>query len=221
MLKSVKIIKKDIENFSIKVKPSGEVIINAPKDASDEHIEFVLKKREKWIINKQEFFAKFKSREKELVSGEEMKYLGRSYRLKVNESKEEFVRLNRGTLELFVRDKNNFKKKQKLLDEWYKDKALICFFNIINEFNKMVKRDIKNVRIRKMKTRWGSCNAAKSYINLNLELIKKPKKCVEYVIFHELAHLVHPDHSKKFYEYLSVYMSDWQERKRMLENSLN
>lgn len=221
MLKGVKIIKKDIKNFSIKVKPSGEVIINAPEDASDEHIWFVLKKREKWIVSKQEFFAKFKSCEKELVSGEEMKYLGRSYRLKVNESKEEFVRLNRGTLELFVRDKNNFKKKQKLLDEWYKDRALICFFNIINEFNKIVKRDIKSVRIRKMKTRWGSCNAAKSYINLNLELIKKPKKCVEYVIFHELAHLVHPDHSKNFYEYLSVYMSDWQERKRVLENSLN
>ncbi len=93
------------------------------------------------------------------------------------------------------------------------------FFSILQEWNKIVKRDIKDIKIRQMKTRWGSCNPYKSYINLNIELIKKPKICIEYVIFHELTHLIYPDHSSKFYEYLSLYMSDWEKRKEILGQS--
>ena len=74
---------------------------------------------------------------------------------------------------------------------------MVYFFNILQKFNKITKQEIKNVRIRQMKTRWGSCNPHKSYINLNLNLIQKPKECIEYVIFHELTHLIYPNHSKK------------------------
>ncbi len=69
-----------------------------------------------------------------------------------------------------------------------------------------------------MKTRWGSCNTQKGFINLNLELIKKTKICIEYVIFHELVHLIYPNHSKEFYKYLTLYMPDWEERKEKLED---
>ena len=68
-----------------------------------------------------------------------------------------------------------------------------------------------------MKIRWGSCNPAKGYINLNSELIKKPRECIEYVVFHELAHLVHADDSAKFYNYLNLFMPDWKKRKEKLE----
>jgi predicted metal-dependent hydrolase len=68
-----------------------------------------------------------------------------------------------------------------------------------------------------MKTRWGSCNPSKGYINLNSELIKKAKESIEYVIFHELTHLVHLNHSKEFYNYLDTYMPDWRKRKDKLE----
>ena len=67
-----------------------------------------------------------------------------------------------------------------------------------------------------MKTRWGSCNPHKGYINLNLELIKNPKESIEYVVFHELSHLIHPNHSKEFYSYISAYMPDWKRRKEIL-----
>ena len=69
-----------------------------------------------------------------------------------------------------------------------------------------------------MKTRWGSCNPTKGYINLNSELIKKSKECIEYVIFHELTHLIHIDHNKQFYNFLSVYMPNWKKRKEKLES---
>lgn len=221
MLEGVKIVRKDVKNITLKVRPNGEAILTAPKAASDEHIKFIIGKRAKWIAQKRAFFASFKTPLKEYVSGEDFKYLGRSYRLKVVQSKQERVKLQRGYLELFVKDKSDTKRKENLIYEWYYEKATLYFFNILQEFNKIVKQDIKSVKIRQMKTRWGSCNPYKSYINLNIELIKKPKACIEYVIFHELVHLVHPSHSKQFYDYLSLYMSDWQKRKEILEHSPN
>ncbi|MEH1010976.1 SprT family zinc-dependent metalloprotease [Campylobacter concisus] len=178
-----------------------------------------MQKRAKWIAQKRAFFASFKTLKKEYVSGEDFKYLGRSYRLKVVQSKEERVKLQRGYLELFVKDKSDIKRKENLIYEWYYEKAMLYFFNILQEFNKIVKQDIKSVKIRQMKTRWGSCNPYKSYINLNIELIKKPKACIEYVVFHELVHLLYPDHSKKFYDYLTLYMPAWQKRKEILERT--
>ena len=165
-------------------------------------------------------FFSFKTSKKEYVSGEDFKYLGRSYRLKVVQSKEERVKLQCGYLELFVKDKSDLERKENLVYEWYHEKATLYFFTILQKFNKIVKQDIKSVKIRQMKTRWGSCNPYKSYINLNIELIKKPKACIEYVIFHELVHLVHPSHSKQFYDYLFLYMNDWEKRKKILEHSL-
>ena len=219
MQSDVKIIKKYVKNITLKVRPNGEAILTAPKAASDEHIKFIIEKRAKWIAQKCAFFASFKTPQKEYVSGEDFRYLGRSYRLKVVQSKEECVKLQRGYLELFVKDKSDLKRKENLVYEWYHEKAMLYFFNILQEFFKIVKQDIKSVKIRQMKTRWGSCNPYKSYINLNIELIKKPKACIEYVIFHELAHLLYPNHSKKFYEHLSLYMPDWQKRKEILERA--
>ena len=219
MLEDVKIVRKDVKNITLKVRPNGEAILTTPKAASDEHIKFIIKKRAKWIAKKREFFASFKTPQKEYVSGEDFRYLGRSYRLKVVQSKEERVKLQRGYLELFVKDKSDLKRKENLIYEWYHEKATLYFFNILQEFNKIVKQDIKSVKIRQMKTRWGSCNPYKSYINLNIELIKKPRVCIEYVVFHELVHLLHSDHSKKFYEHLSLYMPDWQKRKEILERA--
>ena len=221
MQSDVKIIKKDVKNITLKVRPNGEAILTAPNSASDEHIKFIIQKRAKWIAQKRAFFASFKMPQKEYVSGEDFRYLGRSYRLKVVQSKEERIKLQRGYLELFVKDKSDLKRKENLVYEWYCEKATLYFFNILQEFNKIVKQDIKSVKIRQMKTRWGSCNPYKSYINLNIELIKKPKACIEYVVFHELAHLLYPDHSKKFYDYLTLYMPDWQKRKEILDRAVS
>ncbi len=219
MLENILIVKKDVKNITLKVKPIGEVVLTTPKAVSDEYTEYIIKKRAKWIEQKKEFFASFQTNQKEYVSGEEFRYLGKSYRLKVISSKDENVKLQRGYLEIRTKNKNDLNKKQNLLYEWYYEKALLHFFSILQEWNKIVKRDIKNIKIRQMKTRWGSCNPYKSYINLNIELIKKPKICIEYVIFHELTHLIYPDHSSKFYEYLSLHMSDWEKRKEILEQS--
>lgn len=219
MYNGIQISKKDVKNITLKVKPSGEVVLTAPTITSDEHIDFILNKRAKWIEKKKEFYKSFEVPKKEYVSGEDFKYLGRSYRLKVIESKKQSVKLQRGYLEVYVKNKDDLKQKQNLVYDWYKQKAMLHFFNIVQEFNKIVKKEIKDIKIRQMKTRWGSCNPHKSYINLNIELIKKPKICIEYVVFHELVHLIYPNHSSEFYNYLSIYMSDWERRKAILEKT--
>lgn len=218
---NVEIIKKDVKHLTLKVKPTGEVILTAPVETSKEYIEHILKKRHKWITNKLTFYKQYQKPSKELVSGENFEYLGKNYRLKIYEANKELVKLQRGYFEIFVKNKKDFRKKEQLINDWYYDKALMHFFNILLKWNNITKKDISDIRIRQMKTRWGSCNTEKRFINLNLELIKKTKSCIEYVIFHELVHLIYPNHSKEFYKYLTLYMPDWEKRKEKLEaNSL-
>ncbi len=217
-MNNIQIIKKDVKNINIRVKPNCDVILTAPLKTTDEHISYVIKKRTNWIKKKLEFYKKNQLvLIKEYVSGENVKYLGRNYRLKVIESNEEIVKLQRGYLQLFIKDKNNLSKKKLLVDNWYRNKAKIHFDKALKKYQPIIKKDIKNVKIREMKTRWGSCNPTKSYINLNSELIKKSTQCIEYVVFHELTHLIHIDHNKQFYNFMSVYMPDWKKRKEKLE----
>lgn len=215
---NIQIIKKDIKNITLKVKPTCEVILTAPLLTTDEHIEYILKKRKDWISKKIAFYkANYEPQIKEYVSGESFKYLGKNYRLKIIQSDNECVKLQRGYIQIFIRNTSNLEKKKKLLNAWYILKAENYFKKIIAKYSNIVNVDIQNIRIRQMKTRWGSCNSAKSYINLNSELIKKPSNAIEYVIFHELAHLIHSNHSREFYNYLSTYMPDWKKRKILLE----
>jgi predicted metal-dependent hydrolase len=214
----VLIVKKDVKNINLKVKPSGEVILTAPNDSNDNEIAYVLKKRAEWIEKKIAYFDEHRALYvKEYVSGENFCYLGRNYRLKVIESLEEYVKLQRGYLYVFMKDTNDYEKKRRLLKAWYRQKATIHFKKAIEKYKPIVNQEIATVRVREMKTRWGSCNPAKGYINLNLKLIEKPTECIEYVVFHELAHLVHANHSVKFYNYLNLFMSDWKRRKMRLE----
>ncbi len=218
---NISIIKKDVKHIYIKVKPSGEVILTAPINSVGRDIEYVLKKRADWIDKKIAFFDAHRDIcKKEYVSGENFCYLGRNYRLKVIESREEGVKLQRGYLQIFVKDTVNYEKKQKLIKAWQTQKAKIHFQKAIEKYKPIVKQEIETIRIREMKTRWGSCNPSKGYINLNLKLIEKSTECIEYVVFHELAHLVHADHSVKFYNYLNLFMPDWKRRKDRLEKSL-
>jgi len=215
---NIQIVKKDVKHINLKVKPNGEVILTAPSDSKERDIAYVLKKRAGWIDKKIAFFQENQQvQEKEYVSGENFCYLGRNYRLKVIESKEEGVKLQRGYLQVFVKDTANLERKKRLVRAWYMVKAEIHFLKAIEKYTPIVKQEIANIRIREMKTRWGSCNPAKGYINLNLKLIEKPTECIEYVVFHELAHLVHTDHSAKFYSYLNLFMFDWKKRKDKLE----
>jgi predicted metal-dependent hydrolase len=212
------IIKKDIKNINLRVKPDGEVVMSVPLKTTNKHIAYVLNKRNDWIKSKLAFYkSRVIATKKEYVSGENCRFLGRNYRLKVIQSSEESVKLKGGYLNLSVKDKNGLKRKEYLVKQWYFQKAESHIKKAFDKYQLIVNQEVKSVRIRKMKTRWGSCNPVKSYINLNTELIKQPTRCIEYVVFHELAHLIYPNHNANFYNYLSVHMPNW----RLIKTSLD
>jgi predicted metal-dependent hydrolase len=215
------IIKKNVKNINLRVRPDCKVVMSVPIKTTDKHIEYVLKKRKDWIISKLDFYKSVPVLEiKEYVSGENCRFLGRNYRLKVIQNNEESVTLKGGYLNLLVKDKNNFKRKEYLVKQWYLQKSKNHIKKAFDKYQPIVNKEVKSFKIRKMKTRWGSCNPVKSYINLNSELIKFPTRCIEYVVFHELTHLIYPNHNKNFYNYLSVHMPNWKKSKDRLENYL-
>jgi len=215
----IQILKKNVKNLTIRIKPTAEIVVSVPKRLPDEVVNEFIKSKENWIKSKLKIISSRIKHQKEYVSGENFEYLGKNYRLKVIESKKEYVKLDKEFCYLYVKNKNDFAKKYKLIENWYREKAKEIFFLKIEKYNKITQKEINKITIRKMKTRWGSCNYNKKYINLNLELIKKPIECIEYVVFHELTHLIHPNHSKEFYDYISTYMPDWKRRKERLEKT--
>lgn len=215
-MQKVKIVYKDIKNFTLKVTPSFEVVLSAPKNASAKEIEYVLSKRKMWIEQRLQRFKKHIALPKELISGEDIYYLGKRYRLKIIASESEEVGLRGGFLEVRLRDSKDFAHKQRLIKAWYQKKAKQCFTQLLEKYSTLLGCEIQTLKIKEMKTRWGSCNPAKAYINLNLKLIEKNKRAIEYVILHELTHLKYFYHNREFYDYIGVYMPDWRERKLKL-----
>lgn len=209
------------KSLGISVTPELKVLVKAPIDSSLEKIKDKIRKKAPWIIKQQSFFLSFhpKTPARKFVGGESHLYLGRQYRLKILHSKSESVKLKGQFIEVETSDK--FKVKQ-LVNDWYLKNAKIKFHIIakplIDKFTKH-KVEPSSIVLREMATRWGSCTP-KGKIILNPELIKAPRGCIEYVIIHELCHLIHHDHTQKFIDLQTKEMKDWEKWKMKLEKLL-
>lgn len=218
--------RKNVKNVNLNVKITGEVIVTTGDEVPLDFIMRFVERKASWIIKQRKYFKDYETEskaKKELVSGESIKYLGKQYRLKVIESDRELVKYFRGYIYLYVKDKLNYKHKELLLNNWIDYKCMEIFKISYEKVYKIIgKYDIPDVKIsiRKMKSRWGSCLVEKQIIILNKELIKAPKYCIEYVIMHELIHLIYKNHDKKFYDFLYTLMPDWKERKRILDEEI-
>ena len=209
------------KSLGITVKPDLSVLVKAPVDTSLEKVKEKLRKKAPWIIRQQSFFLYFhpKTPARKYISGETHLYLGRQYRLKIVQTKIESVKLKGKFIEVATTDKLRVKQ---LVGEWYLRNAKTKFKTIAQPLiNKFKKHNIEpsSIVLREMPTRWGSCTP-RGKIILNPELIKAPKGCIEYVIIHELCHLVHHDHTQKFIELQTKEMHDWEKWKMKLEKLL-
>ncbi len=216
--------RKERKRLRINVLPDLSVEVIAPTSIPLEDVFYKVRKRAFWILKQRRYFEQFHpiEPEKEYVSGETHKYLGRQYRLKAVESTKNNVKLKGKYFYVYVKDKSDSGKVEELLYRWYRKKAKKKFAEIIEEYLPKLKKygiSEPTLTVRKMKSRWGSCNSKSKRIILNLELIKTPSHCVEYVIMHELCHLKYPNHTKAFYNFLSMVMPDWKERKQRLEKA--
>lgn len=214
--------RKSVKNINLKVKRDASVIITANKKVPHSYIIDFVKKKSPWILKNVEHFKQNLAEEikSEFISGETIKYLGRQYRLKVVESKENSFKLLGGYLQMFVEDKNNYRMKEALYDNWLKERANKVFKGSLKKMHEKIQKyniPFPQLSIRSMTSRWGSCLPYKNKITLNLQLIKAPKSCIDYVVLHELAHFKFRNHDKDFYNFLSVTMPDWRERKALLD----
>jgi hypothetical protein len=218
---------KNIKNMNISVKPDQTVYVSAPVSATYYRIESFVKEKARWILKQQSHFKSTKKvddSKKEYVSGETFKYLGAQYRLKVLESKEkEIVEVDDKYLIIHTKKKNDITRKQRLVNEWFRKEAFNRFNEALDEVYPLVENIVESkpqIEVKKMTKRWGSCLRKKNTILLNLELIKAPMHCIEYVVLHELIHFKYKNHNKAFYDKLTVIMPDWKQRKEILDEEI-
>ncbi len=209
------------KTLGITVTPDLDILVKAPFDSSIELIKAKLLKKAAWIIKQQSFFLSFqpKTPPRKYIGGETQLYLGRQYLLKIEFCEKDSVKLKGKFIEVKTSAKSKVKE---LVKEWYLLHAKSKFKEIadplIDKF-KRYKVEPDCIVLRDMPTRWGSCTP-KGKIILNPELIKAPKGCIEYVIIHELCHLIYHDHTKKFIELQDKEMPNWEKWKMKLENLL-
>lgn len=212
------VVRKNIKNINIRINKSGELKISAPLRLNSRIIEQFLISKESWMTEAIENRKQILENKKEnlYIDGEVHKIIGKDFFLKVIESKIDKIEIDGENLYLYTK-KNTKEYKEKLINKWYKEKANIIFSDIIDKWLKILNEKINHLSIKKMTTRWGSCNHKKKYINLNVELVKRSVFEIEYVVLHELSHLKHPHHGKSFYEYVGSYMSNYKEAEKLLK----
>ena len=209
------------KHFSLIVYPDLRVVARVPLKSKPEKVCSIIQKKLRWISKKIEYFNELEPifPPREFVSGETHYYLGRPYRLKIQEGIKVEIELIDSFIEIRLLLPEDNKKIKKIMLEWYKIRAKELLLKRIEKYLPdflelgAAKPEIK---FRKMKSRWGSCSR-KNIVTLNTELIKAPYYCSDYVVVHELCHLIHLAHNKKFYNLLEEQMPDWKERKKLLE----
>lgn len=219
--------RKNVKNVNLNIKPDLSIEVSANDHVPIDFIYNFVRSKGSWILKHIEEFkrvAPFERSEREYVSGESYKYLGRQYRLRVRETdEEELVKYFRGFIYLYVKDPENKRRKEQLLRNWYREKAKKIFHESLEKMYPLVgKYGIEKpaIEMRRMKARWGSALVEKNTILLNTELIKAPRYCIDYVILHELIHFIYNDHSDNFYSMLYTLMPDWQKRKKILDEEI-
>ena len=219
----VQVVRKDIKNIHIGVyPPQGRVRVAVPLSVDDDAVRLAVISRLNWIRRKRvEFVQQERQTLREFVSGESHYFEGRRYRLDVikSDGPPTVSLLNNKWMRLQVRLGADRDVREAVLDKWYRRRLREKLPLILAKWQPVVGEWIDDVRIKKMKTRWGSCNDDARRIWLNLELAKKPSPCVEYVLVHELVHLLERWHNDRFRELMDEFMPSWRARRDELNRA--
>lgn len=209
------------KTLGVTVNPDTSVQVTAPEGSDLATIEAQLKTRRGWIVKQQQELAEFLpiTPPRKYVSGETHLYLGRQYRLKVIQNAKPSVKLMRGRFMVQTPDKTDTEYIKRQLNAWYREKAHRIFDELLTRCMKRVKvigiTERPPLKIRIMEKRWGSCTASGT-VQLNLKLMQVAKPLIEYVIMHELCHLVEHNHGRAYYDLLAKVIPDWHHKKKRL-----
>ena len=215
--------RKNVKNLNLHVRKNGSVYVSANDTVPEGKIDEFLVSKGAFIRNARD---KFKEQEqyrplpKQYVSGETFYIQGRALRLKVTQAARDKIYSDGVYLFLDVKDQQDVTKKERMVKRFLDKQCTAVFGEIVAELYPVFQKygvAPPILRIRNMDTRWGSCLPGKGVITLNKRLLEAPRNCIEYVVMHEFCHFIHPNHSKHFYDFLTMLMPDWKERKKVLD----
>ena len=217
----VKVSHKKMKQVRLKVFPSGEIRLSVPLDTPETWIKGYLADKIVWIEEKLDLFAQTKAIEKEehFSSGTSTRILGRQLTIHVVQSSKKQVVIEDEILKILTFETDQLKIDRQI-NNWWQQASRRYYQEVVERLYPIIgKHGIEKpkVCVKKMSTLWGSCSRKNATVNLNYYLYKASAPCIEYVILHELIHFLYPHHNKDFYDVLTVYMPDWQERKKQLD----
>ena len=219
----VELVQKEIKNLHLAVyPPDGRVRLAAPMDVNRKTLELYVISKIPWIRKQQRRFAKIDRQSvRQYVNRESHYFLGRRYLLRVHESDHPYrypkVDCKTKTyIDLFVRDNYTTEQRASLIKEWYRAQLKEILCELVPKWEGILQVKTQKVKVHSMKTKWGSCNTDKGIVLFNIELAKKSIECIEYVVVHELLHLIERKHSDLFKAYLEKYVPNWKQLKAQL-----
>lgn len=217
--------RKNVKNLNLHVRKDGSVYVSANATVPEEKIDEFLISKGSFIRNAQNKFKEqeqYKALPKQYVSGETFYVQGRTLRLKVTQTARDKIYSDGVYLFLEVKDQQDTTKKERMVKRFLDKQCKAVFGEIVEELYPVFQKygvAPPILRIRNMDTRWGSCLPGKGIITLNKRLLEAPRNCIEYVVMHEFCHFIHPNHSRHFYDFLSMLMPDWKVRKKLLDGN--
>lgn len=219
----IEVEKKRIKNMYLRIlPPDGRLHISAPLRMSEEEIRrFVLSKQE-WIMRQQAKISRLPARqEPEYISGEEIFVWGKLYQLEIREVlRYSRVEAAEDKVILYAQPGSTKEQRERLLNQWYRKRLEAEIPRLMEQWERIIRVKASGWIIRNMKSRWGSCNIRTGKICLNLQLAKKPYDCLEYVVVHELVHLLEGSHNAVFKGYMDRFLPQWRRLKKILKNQL-
>lgn len=210
----VDVVRKDIKNLHLAVyPPSGRVRVAAPQIVDDEAIRLAVISKLSWIKKQQQQFREQERQtERQYVSGESHYFQGSRYLLNVvyRDATPTVSIRNKQVMELSVRPGSDVEQRGDVLISWYRQRLKKELPPLVNRWENTMGVQVQEWRIKQMKTKWGSCNIEEQRIWLNLELVKKPLQCLEYIIVHEMVHLLERHHNDRFTGFMNQFLPNWR-----------
>lgn len=218
----VDIVRKDIKNLHVWVYPPlWRVRVAVPHHIDDEYIRLLVVSKLSWIKKHQtNFQLQLRETQREYISGESHYYFGERYLLKINElqTHPKVTIKNKKYIELTIKPHTTIKQKENALKKWYRSQLSQKIPDLISKWSTIMWVQPKEWRIKQMKTKRWTCNISAKRIRLNLELAKKSEQCLEYVVVHEMTHLLERHHNQKFVKYMDSFLPKWRYYKKLLNS---
>ncbi len=222
----VTVIRKNMKTCRLKVYPDRKIVLSMPKNVSTEWAENFINKHAMWMDKKLEEFKKTAKYEPalEVKDGASVKMLGEDMIFSVSEGSKNRIHRDNNIIYIKCTDANAQDKLVGQFDKWWRNQAFEIFDQRVDHWYHIIEQygiPRPCISVRRMRTMWGSCSVGKNKVTFNFYLLKARMACIDYVVLHELVHFIHPNHSRQFYDFLSVYMPDWKVRKTALDNEVS